>query len=353
MNILYAILSWGLGHAGRSIPVIQELQKKGHTVTIISNGRTLEFLKREIKNCKFIDSPDYPMPYTNKGFSVARMFFLLPSIVRGIQKEKKMLKKILAKEKYDRIISDQRYGMYSEEIPSYFITNQIRFIAPGRLRIGETLTEWFNDRWQTKFEKIIVPDFKNNNLTGDLTHNLRFSNKKIEYIGIMTDLRQKKVKKDIDYYVSLSGPEPERTFFEKKILKQLPQLKGKIVVTLAKPEQNFTKKKGNITIYSFVNRKKQEDLMNRAKMIITRSGYTTMVELAELEKKAVLIPTKGQTEQEYLAYYNTIKHNFFGVPQEKMHLETDVLYAAQTRGFKKEHNSEQSLKNFMEVIGCS
>lgn len=350
MKILYAVLSWGLGHAGRTVPLVQALQKQGHEVTILAHGRSLEFLRRELKNCKFIDLPDYPAPYTKTGFSIAKTLLILPLIMSAIRKEKKAVKKILAKEKYDRIISDQRYSVYSKKIPSYFISNQVRFIAPGRMKLAETITEWFNDIWQTKFKKIMVPDFKDNNLTGDLTHNLRFNNKNIEYLGIVTDIRKKDVKQDIDYYFTISGPEPERTYFEKKIMKQLKQLKGKIVITLAKPEEKFVKKEGNVTIYSFVDRKKQEEIMNRAKIVITRAGFTTITELVELEKKALLIPTKGQTEQEYLAYINTTNKNFYSVKQEKLNLETDLLFAEQARGFKPEHKSEESIKKFLEIV---
>jgi len=35
--------------------------------------------------------------------------------------------------------------------------------------------------------------------------------------------------------------------------------------------------------------------------VISRSGYTTIMDLAVLEKKAYFIPTPGQNEQEYLA----------------------------------------------------
>nr|MBP6558208.1 glycosyltransferase [Flavobacterium sp.] len=36
-------------------------------------------------------------------------------------------------------------------------------------------------------------------------------------------------------------------------------------------------------------------------MVLCRSGYTTVMDLAKLEKKAFFIPTPGQFEQEYLA----------------------------------------------------
>ena len=56
MKIIYGVCSWGLGHATRSLPVIRRLMDENNEITIISNGRTLELLKKELdEKIEYID----------------------------------------------------------------------------------------------------------------------------------------------------------------------------------------------------------------------------------------------------------------------------------------------------------
>jgi predicted glycosyltransferase len=112
------------------------------------------------------------------------------------------------------------------------------------------------------------------------------------------------IKEDIDYLFSVSGPEIQRTLFEEIILDQISHIPGKKVVVLGKPAdiQSYDDIE-NTEIYSHVNREKQNELLNRAKFVVCRSGYTTVMELVTLKKSALMIPTPGQTEQEYLAQH--------------------------------------------------
>jgi UDP-N-acetylglucosamine:LPS N-acetylglucosamine transferase len=179
-----------------------------------------------------------------------------------------------------------------------------------------------------------------------------FDKKRIKYIGILSHATRRKTKEDIDYFITISGPEPQRTVLEKKIMPHLKSLKGKVVVTLGKPEESHHYKSDKrITICGFFDSKKQEEMMNRAKFIISRLGYTTVMELAELEKKnALFIPTPGQTEQEYLGYLYDKKGYFHHVHQHKLNLLKDIHEARNFKGYKPAWKTKDSIKKFMEVI---
>ena len=197
----------------------------------------------------------------------------------------------------------------------------------------------------------LVPDDKRNPLSGDLSHNLRyFKDNKVEYLGIISDLRRREVEQDIDYFVSLSGPEPQRTVLEKIILKQASSLKGKVVIALGRPEDQRNRAFKNLDVFGYLGRRKQEEIMNRAKLVISRSGYTTLMELVALNKKALLIPTPGQTEQVYLADYHRRKGNFYSVSQDELSLAGDVEIASQYRGLSHEVDTDKAVEIFMKSV---
>ena len=306
MKVIYGVCSWGLGHATRSLPVIRTLIQEDNEVTIISNGRSLELLKKELGDkIDYFDIPDYPMLLSeNSRQFIAKSIVYWPSFIARMESGLQKLKKILQNKKYDRIISDARYDLYSRTIPSFFISHQIRIMNPLRIKMFERGSEIFNLFFFKRFAGIIVPDYKDNNLSGDLSHNLnRIDEKKLHYVGVLSDFKKKKRKQDIDYLISISGPEPQRTILERKLLSQIDDLNGNIVVTLGKSESVGKMYKKEITTYSFLSKEKREDFLNRSKLVISRSGYSTIMDLAVVGSKALFIPTPGQVEQEYLGQY--------------------------------------------------
>ncbi len=352
MKVLFGICSWGLGHATRDLPLIEVMLKAGHELTLVGRGRSLELLKKELKErCSYHNIPDYSSPYSKRDFFVAKFVSYFPIYINEIIKEHKRIKELTRDEKYKRIISDNRFGVYHSEVPSYFISHQLRFIAPGRIRPFEMATERFNYSFKKSFSKFLVPDYQENSLSGELSHNLKyFKESKVEYLGVLSSIKKKSLGEDIDYFISLSGCEPQRTILEKKILKQAPLLKGKIIIALGKPEDSRQKVVNHLHIFGYLGRKRQEEIMNRSKLVITRPGYTTLMELAMLEKKALFIPTPGQTEQTYLADYHKKKGNFYSINQERLNLVKDVKEAKTYRGVS--HNSERkdAVDRFMQIV---
>lgn len=356
MEIIYGICSWGLGHSTRSLPIIRKLINENNNVTIISNGRSLELLKKELgEKAHYKDIPDYPMLLSeNSRQFMAKSVIYWPLFIKRIESGLVELSKLLKEKKYNLIISDARYDMYSKKIPSFFISHQMRIMNPLRIKILESGSELFNLFFFKRFSSVVVPDYIDNSISGDLSHNLKkIDENKLHYIGALSDFKKKKMKKDIDYLISISGPEPQRSILEGKLAVQIQDLNGNIVMTLGKVEKYSMMKKKNITTYSFLTKEKREELLNRAKIVVSRSGYSTIMDLGVIDTKALLIPTPGQIEQEYLSDYHNKKGTFYSVKQNEINLKKDVEIAKKTTGIKRNCDVGKTVENFMDVLTSS
>jgi uncharacterized protein (TIGR00661 family) len=352
MRIIYGICSWGLGHATRSLPVIRKLIQENNDLTIISNGRSLQLLQRELGNAvKYLDIPDYPILISNSSSQfIAKSMIYWPLFIKRIQSGLSKLTKILKNKRYDLIFSDGRYDIYNTKIPSFFISHQIRIMNPLRIKFFEYGSELFNTFFFKRFCGVMVPDYHKDNFSGDLSHNLKMiDEKKLFYVGILSDFKKRKVVKNIDYLISLSGPEPQRTLLEKNIISQIQGLSGNIAITLGKTEEQKEIMQDNVQVYSFLTKENREELMNRAKMVISRSGYSTIMDLAVLETKALMIPTPGQIEQEYLARFLTRKGIFYSVNQNQIQLKKDISRAQKTQGVLKKYDVTKTVENILQV----
>lgn len=353
MDLIYSLCSWGLGHATRSLPVIRKLIKENHDVTIISSDRSLQLLKNELgSDLTYIDIPDYPMLVSeNTRQFIAKSIVYWPYFIKRMEDGLQQLQKILKQTNCDRIISDGRYDMYSKTIPSFFISHQMRIMNPLRIQLFERGSETFNKFFFKRFKEIIIPDFKEDNLSGDLSHNLKkIDENKLHYVGILSDFSHRDLNKDIDYFISLSGPEPQRSILERKIISQIHDLQGKIVMSLGKTEEEEIPEQKNIQTYTYLTKEKREELLNRSKLVISRSGYSTIMDLAVIGSKALLIPTPGQIEQEYLAGHLKKTNTCYTTSQEKLHLKNDSNYALKMKGFSCKGDVEKSVENVLNVI---
>jgi uncharacterized protein (TIGR00661 family) len=353
-EVFVSPLSWGLGHATRDATIIKELIRRGHSVTVGSSGRAFQMLKQEFPECRFIEFPDYKPPYNASRFFLPKFILKVPSILRAIAKEKQNFNEFLKKNKFDMIISDNRFGVYSREIPSFFISHQLRFSVPRYFFAFGFYTEFFNAHCHKHFIKVITPDNEDwkIRLSGKLSqNNFELKKDKIYYAGILASVERKKVKKDIDYFISVSGPEPQRSLFEKNIMGQAEKLSGKRVIVLGKPDQKSSRTDEDMTVLSYAKRPEMQDFMNRARFIITRSGYTTMMELAELGlKKGIFTPTPGQTEQEYLSRYYKKRGWFLSKPDHKLDLSRDIPQSEDYTGFPDVPKTKENVKRLYDEI---
>lgn len=360
-RILYRVMEWGLGHATRNLPLIKRLAEEGHEVTVTTCGRTQVFLKMELKNkVEFID---FPQDLPNEWGRDCHWVFLLPKLpiilsaaIRSVEKEKMRFEELLSCRSFDVIISDNCYGSSSERIPSYFISHHLKIYWFIRSHSLQRLNERLAAQWINKFHRILVPDYEHHSLSGKLSRDFKYIEaKKVSYIGILSDLTQQGLEEDIDYFIPISGAEPQRTSFEKLILEQVRPLRGKIVIALGKPEELKGQKQigDNITVYNVCSKTLRNELLNRAKVVIARFGYSTLMDLVELKKrKALLIPTPNHTEQEYLAWYHKKQKTFFSVNQRRLNLCRDVGKAQAFNGITITDNSSTraSVETFMNIL---
>jgi UDP:flavonoid glycosyltransferase YjiC (YdhE family) len=333
-HVLVSPLNWGLGHATRDIPIIKNLLDHHHDVTVAACGNALSVLEKEFPGCRFIDFPDYPVPYSASRFFLPKFVAFFPLMLKAVSDERKKLDLILAKNRYDLIISDNRLGVFSSKIPSVFITHQLHYHLPMIFWPVELLAVAMNGYLHGKFRHIIVPDNPPGStaLAGKLSRpGTDETKKRVYYSGILTSTHKREVARDLDYLVMISGPEPQRTQLEKILLPQVSRIEGNSVILLGSPNNhNIPVQSAHCRVITYASTREKEELMNRAKFIICRSGYTSMMEIAELAKQhALFIPTPGQTEQEYLSWYYEKKSWFHSVSQYRLDLPEDIRLAQQ------------------------
>lgn len=298
-RILVAVLNWGLGHATRSIPIIRALEEANYEPVLASDGEALVLLKKEFPGLRSFVLPSYRISYPKNGRFFKWHFFLkFPGILRTIVSEKRAVERIVRGENIAGIISDNRFGAYSQKVPSAYITHQLKIISGKTAFFSSKMHQLFIN----KFDQCWVPDRGDkNNLSGKMSHGIKLS-VPVKFIGIYSRLKKIPLPKKYDLLVLLSGPEPQRSYLEKILLKELKGHNGRIFIVKGKIEPEFiSEKKGGVEICNFLTGKDLEKIINESELIIARSGYSTLMDLAVLEKKAFFIPTPGQFEQEYLA----------------------------------------------------
>jgi UDP:flavonoid glycosyltransferase YjiC (YdhE family) len=327
-TIFYAIINWGLGHATRSAPIIRHLLERGNRIVLISHGKALTLLREMFPDCEYADILDRQVSYSHYSFMfVFKIVAQLPKMLLGWRYEHKKMQELEKRYRPDLIISEMRLGIWSKHVPSVLITHQLRFYLPPALRWAAVFGEWFNRIVFRKYRYVFVPDAEGSpNLSGVLSHKGKIAgHPKVRYIGCLSSIEKTADSKedDIDLLISISGPEPQRSRFETRVMEQVEKVPGKIWIALGEPgdAKDKTLDKGRIRIFSHLDRKAMAEAMLQAKYIVCRSGYSTVMELLALGKNALLVPTPGQTEQEYLADYYREQGIFHSCTQQELDLE--------------------------------
>lgn len=298
-TILITPLNWGLGHATRCIPIIKALQDNNYIPIIASDGIALDLLRKEFPYIQTLELPSYHIEYAKNAKNFKwKLIKNLPKMIVAILDEKKIVNSWIRKHDIDGIISDNRLGVFSKKVPSVFITHQLNVMTGNTTKFTSKCHQYFIK----KYNECWVPDTNETiNLTGELGH-LHNHKLNLKYIGPLSRMRQKETAKVYDLMIILSGPEPQRTFLEEKLQQEIVRYNGNVVFIRGVVEKEQSKQQiKNVTYYNFMNTKQLEQTFNESDLVLCRSGYTTVMDLAKLGKKAFFIPTPGQYEQEYLA----------------------------------------------------
>ncbi len=354
-RVLVSPLNWGLGHASRDIEIINRLLEANFEVIIGANKAPLLFLQEHFPNLKSIVIPSPAIKYSKKGPMVLKMLTSSPKILWGIHKEHQFLKKIIKKHKIDIVISDNRYGLWNKNAHSIFITHQLWIKSPKKLCFFEPFINKINHRFINKYNECWVPDLEGeNNLAGELSHPGK-KPQNVKYIGILSRFKSEprknltgfekpdRFKAEYDILVILSGPEPQRTILEDILTQQISKTAYKTLIVQGNPGSESKSPFKNIQFLNHLETNKLKSLLLKTNIIICRSGYSSIMDLVTLKKSAILIPTPGQTEQEYLAVYLSNKNWFYTVSQNKFELEKAIEELRKTKIYCKFEKIEHIL----------
>jgi UDP-N-acetylglucosamine transferase subunit ALG13 len=330
-RILVAPLDWGLGHATRCIPVINELLKQNANVCIAAEGSQEHLLRAEFPEIDFISLPGYRIHYakTSAGL-IWQMIKQIPKITGAIRSENRWLKKIQQEYGFDAVISDNRYGLYHPEIPCVFITHQLK-IKSGIGKWAEKILQKKNYKYISRFSQCWAPDADHeNNLAGDLSNPQKKPAVPLKYIGWLSRFQKKEtgIKKN-HICIILSGPEPQRGLLEEKIINEISHYNGTATIIRGLPGAlSLIPSTNMIRFYNHLSSDKIHEEIAAAEYIISRSGYSTIMDIAALQKRSILIPTPGQTEQEYLAARLAQKNMAVCLKQKDFSLQKSLAAAA-------------------------
>jgi uncharacterized protein (TIGR00661 family) len=355
LRVLVAPLDWGLGHATRCIPIIFKLLQQNCDVIIAAEGMGKTLLQKEFPDLIFVELKGYRIKYSRTKFWLpAKLMMQFPKLIYSIYAENRWLKKAVCEYKIDAVVSDNRLGLSHTKIPCVYITHQLQ-IKTGN-RFTESIAKKIHYYFINQYTACWVPDAEGEiNLAGELSHPAVLPKVPVKYLGPLSRFEKIDTAITYDLCVLLSGPEPQRSIFEKIILTGLKDFKGTVFLlrglpgNLPAPESNSS----SLQIQNHLAAAELNLVIEQSKMIICRSGYTTIMDLIKLQKKAILVPTPGQTEQEYLYSYLQQQQLFLGIPQEDFSI-ADALKKATAFAFKEmevqQNKYEQVIEDFVNQL---
>lgn len=315
--LIYAVLNWGLGHASRSVPMIEQLQQLGYVVHIASSGDAGIYLRREFPACAFLELPDYKVTYPTQFMALNALMFG-PAMWRAIRVEKQRVNTYASQHDIRLCFSDNRYGCTLNDGKNFFIGHQLK------VKTGSSFTSSIVNHIQQyflrDFQAILVPDFRQiPNLSGSLSHIHTTSN--VHFIGPLSSYHKPTVKPTkYRWCCILSGVEPQRSHLEKKLFHLLEEQAMHSVIISGKENPAVSTGK-YVKVLPLLNRKEVQEYVDESEFLCLRSGYSSLMDLSVWRKPALLIPTPGQAEQEYLADYLAEKFYISTVKQATLSAE--------------------------------
>lgn len=329
--VLVAPLDWGLGHATRCIPVIYALIKQGFRVLIAADGKVKHLLSDEFPQVPILHIRNYGIRYTSSAWALPfGLIIQIPKLLSIIQYENRILRKYVRQYGIDAVISDNRYGFYHPGVPSVILTHQLHINTPFG-EIGDRFLQQLNYRFINRFSECWVPDHAlPPALAGTLSHPRQLPRVQVKYTGPLSRFNNGSYHSEEKHLLLLlSGPEPQRTILEKMLLAEIAQYRKPVVLVRGIPgaTENLDPA-DHVTVYNYLPARELEAVISEAQMIICRSGYSTVMDLARLRKKSILIPTPGQTEQEYLGRHLSSVGFALVIPQDKFRLQSALALAA-------------------------
>jgi hypothetical protein len=326
--VLASPLEWGLGHTARLVPFIREAMEEGHRVILAADGRSLDFLRYRFPALEWVRMPFYPVRYPSDGKFIRKLLPQIPGMIRAIRRNRKQLGRLVAEYGITRVISDNRYGLHHKGVHSVFITSQLWLMAPRGWHFGEGWVYLLHRLAIRKFTEIRIADYGHEpSLTGQLTHPRHLPRRAV-YIGPVSRFRgmtpaEPRQPLSFDVLALVSGPEPQRTLFEDLLRKVFSRTHTKALILRGLPPTSPDGEPTAHTVGNLVSLDHAPDgellwYIIKADLVICRPGISSLSDLDCLGKEAILVPTPGQTEQEYMAAHLAAAGRFRMIHQEQL-----------------------------------
>lgn len=347
MKVLVCPLDWGLGHATRCIPVIRELISRSHSVSIASNGQALTLLREEFPELSFYQITGYDPVYPVSRHFAWSMAKQVPKILKAIRNEHREIEELTRQQGFGLLISDNRYGCWSSTIPCVFITHQVNLPAPLPF---SGIVNAIHHRYIRKFTACWVPDDEGSrSLAGSLSASNGIP---VTRIGPLTRFNRYPVETRYDLLGLVSGPEPQRQILEDLLQDQFQKSGKRALIVRGLPGKKVQATKGQVGEVNHLSSADLNQAIMEASIVISRPGYSTVMDLAALGKKAVFIPTPGQPEQEYLGHELMRKGVALCVDQDHFDLAAALAESQRFSGFGNTAATDllkQALDKFLPV----
>lgn len=350
-RILVAPLDWGLGHSTRCIPIIQALRQRGAVPVIGADNGPLALLRAEFPELEHVRIPGATIRYSKGGSQLWSMVRQFPEMVRSVRAENALFERIRRDLHLDAVISDQRFGLRTRELPSVLITHQVFPFTP----IAQGALRKLNQRHIARFDRCwIMDEPEAPGLAGELSHG-RDLPANARYIGTLSRMRPGHGG-DLSHYrivAVISGPEPHRTLLDAILTEQLQGIEGQHLLVRGLPGTAEREQRGNVTCVPHWGSAELATAMSAAELVVSRSGYTTLMDLVALGRSALVIPTPGQAEQEYLGALHARTGRFVVQAQHQVDIRTalgDVQAKARLEPFAGHQGLEQALDEFAGLL---
>lgn len=327
-RLLYGVLNWGLGHATRSTVLIRAMEEQGFDLTLASDGEALAWLKREFPGRECLELPAYDIRYSEGEDLLFTLIRQLPRLSATIEAEANVLKKHLKAHpgRYNGLISDNRLGFYHASLPAVYISHQFNlkagFLSP--------LARWLHRFYWARFDELWLPDTAEQQLSGSLSAlPAKF---KCRYLGPLSRFRGE-VHSGGDYYLGIvSGPPPQNQIFQDLLLAQAPDIGAPLY--LASPLEPPAELPPAVKFFHSPDSAQLETLIKKARAVISRSGYSSIMDYGVMGARALLVPTPGQYEQQYLAQFHDEQGHYAAMQQSKLDLAVGLIAAQRTGPLK-------------------
>jgi uncharacterized protein (TIGR00661 family) len=347
-KILVCPLDWGLGHATRSIPIIQEFLHQGSEVLIASSGDALALLKIEFPKLVFFELPPYRPEYSSKNSMALKILAQLPKFARVTHAEHDLTEEIVRSHDIDVVVSDNRYGCWSLSAKSIFVSHQTRLQMPQGYGWARPIVNFLLQRYIRRFDEVWIPDQPGSGLTAPfISPTIR--NQK--YIGWLSRFgRRSQPESKYEVIALVSGPEPQRAIFEKLLTEQLVDSGLKSLLVAGEPGKPYRKRVGNLEIVNHLAGRELEEALVSAEMVVARSGYSTVMDLIALGKRAIFVPTPRQPEQVFLAGFLHENNIAQSLDQSRFSLTRALEKSSQFKGLTEFKTGEGQLEGAIQTL---